>query len=400
MKATETTFQRLVEGERQFVVPLYQRPYSWTESQLAQLWSDIVEQADEDLLADASSTHFLGAVVLAAAEGMAAGGLLRWMIVDGQQRLTTLMLLLAAIRDHIAQESARDYERLNEQYLINKWQTGDGHLRLLPTQADRKAFAAVIRATPEAGGGDTVGSAYRFFRKSLTEADDPADPHDIARIELVVRERLALVEISTQPGDNVYRIFESLNNTGLGLTQADLVRNYVFMLLPKTGEKVYESSWLPMQRTLSSGELELLMYLDLVMRGEERVRRDDLYRSHQKRLEQLKGDEQRVADYVSELAERANLLAQILGLSPASDTLSLTTRQALGRLRKWGAQATYPALMVLLERHAAGTAPEENLLLALRYVESFLVRRMVPRSRARTPTGSSRAARSRSGGCV
>ena len=373
VKAQETTFEQLIQGEKQFVVPLYQRPYSWRDLQLKQLWGDIVEQADSLSDGERASSHFIGSIVLAPSPDIQASGVQRWVIVDGQQRLTTLMLLLCAIRDHVSVGEQRERERLNELYLTNKWRSGDDYFRLMPTQADRPAFVACVLGSPEAGGGDGIGAAYRFFRRMLVETDDPADPHDIPRIETAVREGLSIVEVSTDRADNVYRIFESLNNTGLRLSQADLVRNYLFMCLPTRGEDVYASAWLPMQKLLSPEHLELLMYLDLVLQGEDRARREDLFRGHQERLRQLADDEDAVAGYAAQLSHRARLLRLIV--EPASEP-SDPVRRGFERLNGWGAQVAYPALMALLERREAGEANHDDVAGAILLIESFLVRRM------------------------
>ena len=134
-----------------------------------------------------------------------------------------------------------------------------------------------------------MAEAYQFFRTVLTSVDDPDDDQDIARIEQTIRAGLSIVEITAERSDNVYRIFESLNNTGLQLSQADLLRNYLFMRLPTRGEDVYRDVWLPMQNRLGA-DLELLVWLDLVIRGNDRVKQSDIYRAQQERLEQLPED--------------------------------------------------------------------------------------------------------------
>ena len=372
MKAQETTIQQLIQGEKQFVVPLYQRPYSWQTPQLEQLWQDILDQSDALAADSGARTHFIGSVVLAPSPDLSAT-MSRWVVVDGQQRLTTLLLLLCALRDHLAADDPRERDRFDELYLTNKWRSGDDHYRFLPTQADRDAFVACIRQSPDAGSGDGIGAAYRYFRRMLVESDDPADPHDIPRIETVVRDRLSIVEISADRDDNVFRIFESLNNTGLRLSQADLIRNYIFMRLPRSAEDVYSSLWLPIQEMFTADQLELLMYLDLVLRGDERVRREDLYRGHQERIAALT-DEADVKNYVSVLRRRAGLLQLIL--EPNRD-LSSDVGQQLGRLKAWGTQAFFPPVMALLERRAEGAASDEQLAESLLYIESFVVRRML-----------------------
>lgn len=374
MQAKETTFQQLIEGSKQFVVPLYQRPYSWKETQLQQLWADVIEQAELFTDGVAGASHFIGSVVLAPSPELGAVGVQRWVIVDGQQRLTSLMLLLCALRDHLTGAEATVHEKFNDLYLTNKWESGDGHYRLFPTQADRPAFIACIQATSGAGGSDGIGAAYRFFRRSLVEAADPAAPHDLSHIEAVVAKRLVVVAITASQEDNVYRIFESLNNTGLRLGQADLIRNYLFMCLPTKDEEAYTKHWLPMQETLDGGQLELLMYLDLVLRGDERVRRDDLYSSHQQRIKQLAADEQAVLDYLIELRRRSELLRLIVA---PEDEQNDEVRSGMRRLNRWGALVTYPALMALLEARDASKMSAEELAEAMSYIESFLVRRML-----------------------
>lgn len=382
VQAKETLFADLVQGRaQQFQVPLYQRTYSWAEKQLGQLWSDILEQAELLESGEKASTHFLGSVVLAPSPQNEAT-FPRWLVVDGQQRLTTLSLALAAIRDHIADAAPDEAERINEEYLINKRKSGGDHFRLLPTQADRPRFAAHIRG-PLAGlpGGDSVARAYGFFRRKLVEADDPAAPQDVFRIEQAITSRLTLVAVTAERGDNVHRIFESLNNTGLKLSQADLLRNYLFMRLPTRGEHVYETYWLPLQDSLSNDELEQLMWLQLVLDGDDRVRRQDLYTAQQLRFERGEAGEAGIEAYIRELHRRGTLFRRLIHPEEEQDA---TVRSHLRRLDDWQAQVTYPALMLLLDRRAHGELGSSDTARAMSYIESFLVRRMI----CRVPTNN------------
>ncbi|MGH3585495.1 MAG: DUF262 domain-containing protein, partial [Pseudonocardia sp.] len=239
------TLKPVLEGEKQYLIPLYQRTYAWKREQLDRLWSDLVAQADALNDGTAGPGHFIGSLVLAPAPTI-AGGVQRWLVVDGQQRLTTLLLALAALRDHIREQSPRDADRVHRQWLVNEYQSGDDHLKLLPTQTDRSAFAACIENTHKPSGGN-IAAAYRFFREQLAAVDDPDDPHDIRRIEQAIATRLDLVSITAEHDDNVHRIFESLNNTGMSLSLGDLLRNHLFMLLPTRAEPVYRTIWAPMQ---------------------------------------------------------------------------------------------------------------------------------------------------------
>src|SRR5262249_7696857 len=161
----------------------------------------------------------------------------------GQQRLTTLMLLLAAIRDAVAKTDQQAIERYDELYLINKFQQGEERFRLVPTQTDRDPFYACITRTSSVGGQDPVGQAYRFVRSPAELLGPDEEPLDLERLTKVVVESLAVVDITTGQGDNAHRIFQSLNATGVNLTQADLLRNLIFMLLPTRAGVVYDEIW-------------------------------------------------------------------------------------------------------------------------------------------------------------
>lgn len=370
--ARETTLRELLEGSKQYQVPLYQRTYSWSKVQLERLWEDIRTLAD-DRVEYASTTHFIGSLVLASSPTNGPTGVSEYLVVDGQQRLTTLSLLLCAIRDHRAvHEDPEHRERLNQQYLVNKWKPEQHRLKLVPTQADRESYLACLDSTPHAGGADPIGAAYRYFSAELAAADDPDDPLDIERIEHAVIAGLALVSVTAQPGDNVHRIFESLNNTGLKLTQADLLRNYLFMRLPTRGPAVYESVWLPLQKQLAAPELELLFWLDLVQR-DARVKQTEVYSGQQARLNGMKTEEEIEAE-VRRFSRLGALLRRILhpGEEPEPGV-----RRRLERLKAWGTTTVYPLLLHLLDRREQHAATSEQISSAMLYVESFYVRRLL-----------------------
>lgn len=372
VRALETSLQELLEGSKQYQVPLYQRTYSWKEAQLARLWDDVLKLA-RDRVDDPKATHFIGSLVLAPSPANGPAGVPQYLVVDGQQRLTTLSLLLCAIRDHrAATEEPMHRDRINEQFLVNKWKPDQQRLKLCPTQADRPSYLACLDSTPQAGSQDPIGDAYRFFRVRLAQADDPEDPWDIQRLEEAVVSGLSLVSVTAQHGDNVHRIFESLNNTGLKLSQGDLLRNHLFMRLPTRSGAVYESLWLPLQKLLTTNELELLFWLDLVHTN-PRAKQTDIYSEHQKRLERITA-EAGIEQEVARLARLAALLKIIV--APRSEAHPEVARR-LGRLNAWGTTTVYPLVLHLLDRREKGTATSEQVASALAYVESYLVRRLI-----------------------
>lgn len=362
--AHETTLRELLEGAKQYRVPLYQRTYSWTEAQLLRLWEDIRKLADERV-EDPDMTHFIGSLVLAPSPTNGPAGVSEFLVVDGQQRLTTLSILLCALRDHRAQhEDPGHRDRIDQEYLINKWKPTH-RLKVVPTQADRPAYEACLDATPQAGGSDRVGAAYRFFVAQFAAVDDPDDPLDIQGLEDAVLSGMALVSVVAQAGDNVYRIFESLNNTGLKLTQADLLRNYLFMRLPNRGEEVYSSLWFPLQQQLDSGELEQLFWFDLVHR-DPGVKQTDTYTSQQKRLNGLHTEAEIEAE-VRRFCRLGALLRIILHPEEEDDP---EVRRRLARLNAWDTTTVYPLLLHLLDSREQGTATSAQVASAMRHVES------------------------------
>ncbi|MEU9060701.1 DUF262 domain-containing protein [Streptomyces sp. NPDC048430] len=380
MRAQEITFLNLIQGEKQFQVPLYQRTYSWGKDQLERLWEDVGELVEQHRAGEPAAPHFLGSVVLAPGQ-IQAGGVQKWLVVDGQQRLTTLMLAFTALRDQLKDAGdPRGAERVHRQILVNEYQEALDHYRLLPTQADRQAFTACVGSAPQAGGGGNIGGAYRFFVGALAEGREAAGSKDwLEAVENVLKGLLSIVEITAEPGDNVYRIFESINNTGVGLSQSDLLRNYVFMLLPQSGERVYQELWLPMQQSLGPKNLELLVWLDLVVRGHNKTKQSEIYREQQKRLQPLAGDEEALQREIAQLSERAQRFLRIV--EPAREQ-SPPLREALERLTAWGGQTHYPLALHLLDLVDAGARSPEDAAEALSYVESYLARRLI----CQTPT--------------
>jgi len=157
------------------------------------------------------------------------------------------MLVLCALRDVAAADEPETKDRFDELYLINKFQQNAAHNRLLPTEEDRAALNARIMQSSDFDARGLINDAYQFYAQRLGESRPHGNTIDIRLFERVVAERMAIVEIITEPGDNAHRIFQSLNGTGVDLNQADLLRNHIFMLLPIRAELVYEQIWRPME---------------------------------------------------------------------------------------------------------------------------------------------------------
>ncbi|WP_446223318.1 GmrSD restriction endonuclease domain-containing protein [Nocardia sp. IBHARD005] len=372
--AQETSLQRILEGSSQYLVPLYQRPYGWGDEQLQELWSDVLQLA-EDRLDGPEATHFIGSLVLAPTPAGVAGAVTRFLVVDGQQRLTTLTLLLAAIRDYLREidgAESRDTNRIHNQMLTNQYNDDPDRLKLLPTQVDRAAYVAVIDgATPD--DNSRVGHAYRFFRARLTELADNDDiTFGLTQIVDAVLSGLSVVSISAHPNDNVHRIFQSLNNTGLKLTQGDLLRNYLFMRLPTRSDEVYRTRWTPMQDSLDNERIETLFWLDMVLKR-PRVKQGQTFAAQQARLEKLTTESDIVAE-IERIARLGKLYRLLLEPQLESDP---EVRLRLTRLAEWDSISPAPLILHLLLVRDRDEATSEQVARALLYIESLLVRRFL-----------------------
>lgn len=371
VRAVNATLAGVLEGKKQYQVPLYQRVYSWRRKHLDQLWVDVVELA-RALQDDPKASHFIGSLVLASSPDFGAVGINKFLVVDGQQRLTTLTLLLAALRDHLIETG--DSERgsgVDTQYLINVFDAGKP-LKVVPTRTDRSAYRAVLNRAAQAGGEDAIGDAYRFFRSKIAATANDPDGPDLELLESAVVGGLALVVVTAEPSDNAHRIFESLNNTGLPLTQSDLLKNYLFMRLGDRADGIYDNVWLPLERRLDSQNLELLFWLDLAQR-DERAKQSETYVGQQQRLEKLKTVDEIEAEVVR-IAKLGDVLATIL--EPAGEKHP-EIRRRLARIKAWGSTTSYPVVMQILARRAAGTATEDEVARALTFLESYFIRRIV-----------------------
>ncbi|WP_186377264.1 DUF262 domain-containing protein [Curtobacterium pusillum] len=369
MDVQETTIRQLLEGSKQYIVPLYQRPYAWGDRQRTRLWRDVLA-LEETRRTNPQATHFMGSLVLSSGRVGPTG--VEFLVVDGQQRLTTLSILLCAVRDHLREHRPDDpmlAASIHEQFVADRYKSGDARLKVLPSRVDRKPYCAVVDDAPVDADASGVSAAYRDFRSAVARADDAADPLRVERIRDAVLGGLAFVSITAKGDDNVYRIFESINNTGVQLTQGDLIRNHVFMRLGADGASTYASWWLPMQDRLSSEDLELLFWLDAVV-SNPTVRQSEIHAFQQARLAEL--DEQQVVQAVMRFSRLSELLALIRDPSREHDP---AVRTALERLDEWGSTTTVPITLRLLARRAAGVTTSETVAAALATVESFLVRR-------------------------
>lgn len=260
MKAGESNLQKILNGAVQFQVPIYQRKYSWKEEQCKQLWEDILEVSEKE-----GQSHFIGSVVYIDM-GTPLGRPQQFSLIDGQQRMTTLSLLLCALARRIQDDGLEDKvckpSKIMNYYLYNADESGLDKYKLVLTDQDRDTYIALLERKEEnlIQKSWNVLDNFNFFMKKLSS--------NLEKIEAVFKgiNQLMLVSISLdKTQDNPQLIFESMNSTGKDLTQSDLIRNYVLMGHSKEAQEyLYKNYWSPMENLFGTENYE--KYFDWFMR--------------------------------------------------------------------------------------------------------------------------------------
>ena len=248
MKATEAKFLDFIKKSPQFVIPIYQRTYSWTERECRQLWDDILRTGSNDNV----SAHFVGSIVYIEKGLYHVTSQSPLLVIDGQQRLTTMALLIAAVVKALEKlpEDKREPvdgfspRKLRNYYLINPEEERERHYKLILSQTDRDSLIAVVAGTElPKEYSRRVAENYEFFKAWI----DGCKGDLVALCKGIAK--LVVVDISlNRDQDNPQLIFESMNSTGRELTQADLIRNFILMgLEPELQTRLYENYWRPME---------------------------------------------------------------------------------------------------------------------------------------------------------
>ncbi len=368
MNVTGAPLQQFLEGKKQYVVPLFQRPYTWKKERWSDLWEDLMGlyySADP-------REHFIGSIVTLPLETNPAG-VLKSLLIDGQQRITTLLVLLSAIRD-IAKETTGGLnlaQDIDESYLSNKFVGNEAdRYKVLPTELDRDKFVAIMRG---GGLGDVhrIEQCKKWFLGILRKGDEDGKPYDLARLRTHVVSRLALVSISLARDENPYLIFETLNARGTPLTQGDLIRNFIFMnILNGAQQIVYNDTWLPMEIQLGDGLTNFLRHFLLKEGGEIRAR--DIYVTMKDRYSGQTSDE--FVHLVNMLSTNADFYDRLL--DPRKET-NPSLAERLERLSSWDITTAYPLLLRLYELHSEDAISTEDFAKSLAHIESYIVRRNV-----------------------
>lgn len=359
MKGEERYLLNLLEGTKtRFVIPVYQRNYDWKLEQCKQLFDDL-----EELVHEGGESHFFGSIV------SKADGDIR-VIIDGQQRITTSYLLLLALvrqlRDGgITSSDENLADMVNEEYLIDKWHKSEKKLKLKLIKDDQAAFEAIYTGDPDKFVQDSnVTQNYLFFCNRIKASQLDAD-----QLKGAI-EKLMIIDIKLDKEDDAQRIFESLNSTGLDLSEGDKIRNFILMGLdPVTQEICYEKYWNGIEKNTGYEVSSFARdWLAAIRRKTPAIKK--VYTTFK--------------DYVkSQGFDTVELLAELLKYS---DHYRVITKASSGnhkidavlrRLNLFDASVMHPFSLNLFECRREGKVSNNEVVEALLAVESYLFRRWV-----------------------
>ena len=247
LQAGETTLNKLLNTSRQFIVPIFQRNYSWQKSQYEQLWFDILRASKFK----EKQNHFIGSIVYIDM-GTPAGRPQQLLLIDGQQRLTTISILLCAIKDYVQKFNLEtkliNLAKIKNQFLYNSDEIDEDKYKLLLNVQDKETYIKLIDNTIFTVNkpATNIIKCYEFFYERIEDFIKEYGQIDEIYVGIF---KLSLVSISLdKDSDNPQMIFESMNSTGKDLSQTDLLRNYLLMdLTPEKQIRLYKTYWKPME---------------------------------------------------------------------------------------------------------------------------------------------------------
>lgn len=358
MQAKETKLQDLIEGTKQYVVPLFQRTYSWTNKEWEVLWNDLVELCETEN----PRTHFIGSIVnmptVSVPEGVA-----KYLLIDGQQRLTTIFILLILLRNKSREnQNIRFADEINNTLLVNQYKEGIDYYKLIPTQVDRTSYQNLINEIPNEEE-DQLSSAYAYFEKKLKQVE--LEPENIKKI---ITNYFSVVSIVLDLEDNPYLVFESLNAKGRPLTQSDLIRNYFFMRIHVEKQtEIYKDYWIPIQIALNENLTEFIRHY--LMKDGNIINKSEVYNALKSRVSTTNA-----IDYLSEL-KKYSVYYQKLKYPEFEKDNDL--EKMLRRLNRIEVTTAYPLLLNFYSNYADGIINKNDFITILKTLENYLIRRFV-----------------------
>lgn len=373
MKAVESKLLEFLKKSPQFVIPIYQRTYSWTERECQQLWDDIVRAGSKETL----SAHFIGSIVYIEGGLYQVSSQSQLLVIDGQQRLTTVMLILEVLARHLGDNEPIDgfsAKKLRNYYLLNSLESGDRQYKLLLTQTDKESLLALVQQKPyPANHSYRIKESVDFFTQKINELGE-----NISSLCKGLA-KLMIVDIAlTRDQDNPQLIFESMNSTGRELSQADLIRNFILMgLEPDRQTQLYTDHWRPME--LVFGQEAKDAHFDSFMRHYLTLKTGEIPNIREV-YEEFK-IYSRTPSVVAIGIEGMVADIQAFALYYCAMALAKETDKELADsfhdIRELKVDVAYPFLLELYQDYKSNLLKRSDFLKAVRLVESYVFRRAI-----------------------
>ena len=387
MDAEDLYIQDLFTGKDQYIVPVFQRRYSWKEKHWEQLWDDITLLLDSPL---GEEEHFIGAFVTMSGENR-PGSRPKYLVIDGQQRLITFCLILCAIRDNadeitgemlseLSEKESDSLEdlpnKIQDENLVDPYEDGQDKYRVISRTEDRDAlFTLFDRKELNAELQETsIGQAYSFFSDNIQELIEDRSIFDLHKLRQIIIEQLPLAMITAEEDENPYTIFETLNERGLDLQESDLIRNFVFMQLDLDKQDEFNQDyWLPFEQKFEETEnhdKESLtrFYRIYLMRNGNYVKQNGVYDAFKERTD--------LEPHA--LAERLDYYSDLYLSIRRPETEDVDWLQdALDRKQYLDIGTADPLVLNLLDKWESGEITDDDFRRAFRGLESFAIRRSI-----------------------
>lgn len=377
MKATEAKLLDFLKKSPQFVIPIYQRTYSWTEKECRQLWEDVVRCGRNDHI----PVHFIGSIVYVESGLSQVTHQAPLLVIDGQQRLTTVSLLLTALAEAVGETEPFEgfsQRKIRNYFLLNPEEIGERHFKLLLSQTDKDTLTALVGKHPQPDNHSLrVSENYAAFQKWIKS--------DVVNLPTLCKglAKLVVVDIAlNRDQDNPQLIFESMNSTGKELSQADLIRNFILMgLEPALQTRLYEQFWRPIE--MDFGQEAYGTHFDGFMRHYLTVMSGEIpntnavyeaFKTHARETRAgAVSDDSHVEMLVSTIRDYSRYFcAMALGKE-----IDHELNRAFHDLRELKVDVAYPFLLELYRDYATQYLSKSDFVSAVRWVEAYVFRRAV-----------------------
>ena len=378
MKATEAKLLEFIKKSPQFVIPIYQRSYSWSKRECRQLWDDIVRAGGDENV----NAHFIGSIVYIEKGIYQVTSQSPILVIDGQQRLTTISLLIAALADKLSllpdvnQEILEGFSprKLRNYYLRNPEEEGEKYYKLILSKTDKESMLAIVDKTDiPRDYSFRIYENYDLFRAFLDEYSD--------HLDVVCRgiAKLIVVDIAlSSDQDNPQLIFESMNSTGKELTQADLIRNYILMGLDiKQQSYLYEHFWRPMEidfgQEAYTSDFDGFMRHYLTVKTGRIPRINEVYESFKEYATSMQFKNINMSMIVEDIRKFSKYFCNMTLKQEPDKDLQL----AFNDIKELRVDVAYPMLLEVYNDYASGVLAKNDFVEIIRLIEAYVFRRNI-----------------------